>query len=62
MIRMAKRQSSFRKNVVEKKWAVLCRNEYGEEWVEVVSAESEYTAMNQIVKGIEVVGVEEYEG
>lgn len=57
---MAKRNSSFRKNVVEKRWAVLCRNEYGEEWVEVVDGESEYTAMNKIVSGVEIVSVEEY--
>jgi len=50
----------FRKNVVEKEWAVLCRNEYGEEWVEIVAAESEYTAMGKIVSGVEVVAVEEY--
>ena len=57
---MAKR-GSFRKNVVEKRWAVMCRNEYGEEWVEIVEAESEWTAANKIVKGVEVVGVEEYD-
>lgn len=39
---------------------MLCRNEYGEEWVEVVEAESEYTAANKITKGIEVVEVQEY--
>ena len=54
------RRGTFRKNVVEKKWAVLCRNEYGEEWVEVVEGESEYTAMNKISSGIEVVEVQEY--
>ena len=57
---MAKRKGSFKKNVVEKRYAVLCRNEYGEEWVEEVEAESEYTAANKIGNGIEVVGVEEY--
>ena len=39
---------------------MLCRNEYGEEWVEVVEGESEYTAMTKISSGIEVVEVQEY--
>ena len=54
------RGRTFKKNVVEKKWAVFVRNEYGEEWTECIEAESEYTAMNKIPKGLEVVGVEEY--
>ena len=53
-------RGKFKKNVVEKKWAVLCRNEHGEEWVELVKSESEYGAVNQIAKGVEVIGVEEY--
>ena len=57
---MAKRTGSFKKNVVEKKWAVLVRNEYGEEWVECVESESEYGALAKIASGIEVIGIEEY--
>lgn len=57
---MAKKKGSFKKNVVEKKWAVLVRNEYGEEWTECIEAESEYTATNKIPRGIEILGVEEY--
>lgn len=54
------RGRTFKKNVVEKKWAVLCRNEYGEEWVELVESESEHGALRKIPIGTEVVGIEEY--
>ena len=53
-------RGKFKKNVIEKTWAVLCRNEYGEEWVEEVKSESEFGAVQKIPEGIEVVGIEEY--
>ena len=57
---MAKKTGKFKKNVVEKKWAILCRNQYGEEMTVMVSGETETTAMNQISEKVEIVGIEEY--
>ena len=50
----------FRKNVVEKLWSVGYRNEYGEDEVTVVRAESETGAMMKVGKEFEIVSVEEY--
>lgn len=57
---MAKVKGRYKQNVVKKRWAILCRNEYGEEWVEEVKSESEHGAVSQIPLGTEVIGIEEY--
>lgn len=54
-------KGTFRKNVIEKKWAVLCRDAYGAEEVRVVSGETETVAAEQIPKYLEVIGIEEYD-
>ena len=57
----SKRRGSFRKNVVMKKYSVLCRNSYGEDICHVVEAETESVAATMVPKGLEVVTVEEEE-
>ena len=53
------RKASFRKNVVEKEWEILYRNEYGEETAVVVKGETETVALGKIPKGMEIIGIEE---
>lgn len=56
-----KRRGTFRKNVIEKKWAVLCRNSYGEEECRIVKGETETVAASQIPKELTVIDVQEAE-